>query len=211
MVPLSTFVTITDGIGPDQVDRYQGFVSALVLGDPVPSVSSGQAIQIVEEVADRVLPPGYEVNWTAQALQEKRSASSAIPAFTMAMMMVFLILAALYEKWSLPFGVILTVPFALLGALLAVFFRGMPNDIYFQIGLVTLIGLAAKNAILIVAFAVKARDEGRDDLDGVCAGRGASGDCGGGRGCGPTFHGHGRVWRDVIRHLCGDALYPALL
>lgn len=161
MVPLSTFVTITDGVGPDQIDRYQGFVSALVLGDPVPGISSGQAIQIVEEVAEQVLPAGYEVNWTAQALQEKRSASSAVPAFTMAMLMVFLILAALYEKWSLPFGVILTVPFALLGALIAVFVRGMPNDIYFQIGLVTLIGLAAKNAILIVAFAVKARDEGR--------------------------------------------------
>ncbi len=161
MVPLSTFVTITDGVGPDQIDRYQGFVSALVLGDPVQGISSGQAIQIVEEVAEQVLPSGYEVNWTAQALQEKRSASSAVPAFTMAMLMVFLILAALYEKWSLPFGVILTVPFALLGALIAVFVRGMPNDIYFQIGLVTLIGLAAKNAILIVAFAVKARDEGR--------------------------------------------------
>ena len=165
MIPLSTFVTITEGIGPDQIDRYQGFVSALVLGDPVAGVSSGQAIQIVEQVAAEVLPAGYEVNWTAQALQEKRSASSAVPAFTMALLMVFLILAALYEKWSLPVGVILTVPFALLGALLAVWVRGMPNDIYFQIGLVTLIGLAAKNAILIVAFAVKARDEGRSAVE----------------------------------------------
>jgi multidrug efflux pump subunit AcrB len=99
---------------------------------------------------------------TAQALQEKRSATSAVPAFSMALLMVFLILAALYEKWSLPVGVILTVPFALLGALVAIFVRGSANDIYFQIGLVTLIGLAAKNAILIVEFAVKARDEGKN-------------------------------------------------
>ena len=95
-------------------------------------------------------------------MQEKRSASSAVPAFSMALLMVFLILAALYEKWSLPLGVILTVPFALLGALMAIFIRGSANDIYFQIGLVTLIGLAAKNAILIVEFAVKARDEGKN-------------------------------------------------
>ncbi len=161
MVPLTSLVQIRDSFGPDQIDRYQGFVSALVLGDPVSGVSSGQAIKIVDEVAAQVLSDGYELSWTAQALQEKRSATSAVPAFSMALLMVFLILAALYEKWSLPVGVILTVPFALLGALIAIFIRGSANDIYFQIGLVTLIGLAAKNAILIVEFAVKARDEGK--------------------------------------------------
>jgi hydrophobe/amphiphile efflux-1 (HAE1) family protein len=162
MVPLTSLVTVREGFGPDQIDRYQGFVSARVIGNGIPSVSSGDAIRIVEEVAAATLPSGYELDWTAQALQEKRSATSAVPAFSMALLMVFLILAALYEKWSLPVGVILTVPFALLGALVAIFLRGSANDIYFQIGLVTLIGLAAKNAILIVEFAVKARDEGRD-------------------------------------------------
>ncbi|NBR41876.1 MAG: hydrophobe/amphiphile efflux-1 family RND transporter [Verrucomicrobia bacterium] len=144
-----------------QIERYQGFVAARVIGGSIPGVSSSEALRIVEEIAAENLPPGYELDWTAQALQEKRSASSAIPAFSMALLMVFLILAALYEKWSLPVGVILTVPFALLGALVAIFVRGSANDIYFQIGLVTLIGLAAKNAILIVEFAVKARDAGK--------------------------------------------------
>ena len=162
MVPLTSLVTVRESYGPDQIERYQGFVAARVIGGSVPGVSSSDALRIVEEVAAETLPPGYDLDWTAQALQEKRSASSAVPAFSMALLMVFLILAALYEKWSLPVGVILTVPFALLGALVAIFVRGSANDIYFQIGLVTLIGLAAKNAILIVEFAVKARDEGKN-------------------------------------------------
>ena len=162
MVPLTSLVTVRESFGPDQIERYQGFVAARVIGGSVPGVSSSDALRIVEEVAAETLPPGYELDWTAQALQEKRSATSAVPAFSMALLMVFLILAALYEKWSLPVGVILTVPFALLGALIAIFVRGSANDIYFQIGLVTLIGLAAKNAILIVEFAVKARDEGKN-------------------------------------------------
>ena len=162
MVPLTSLVTVRESYGPDQIERYQGFVAARVIGGSVPGVSSSDALRIVEETAAATLPPGYELDWTAQALQEKRSASSAVPAFSMALLMVFLILAALYEKWSLPIGVILTVPFALLGALVAIFVRGSANDIYFQIGLVTLIGLAAKNAILIVEFAVKARDEGKN-------------------------------------------------
>ena len=161
MVPLSTLVKISESTGPDQIDRYNGFVAARVIGSGIPAISSSEALRIVEEVAAKNLPEGYVLDWTAQAFQEKRAATSAVPAFCMALLMVFLILAALYEKWSLPVGVIFTVPFALLGALIAIFVRGNANDIYFQIGLVTLIGLAAKNAILIVEFAVKARDAGR--------------------------------------------------
>ena len=161
MVPLSTLVKIKSTSGAEQLDRYKGFLSSRVIGSAAPGVSSSHALDVVEQIAEATLPEGYELDWTAQAYQEKRTATSAVPAFAMALLMVFLILAALYEKWSLPIGVIFTIPFALMGALLAIFARGMANDIYFQIGLVTLIGLAAKNAILIVEFAVFARDAGK--------------------------------------------------
>ena len=161
MVPVSTFVRFRPQAGPEQLERHNGFLAARMIGTAAPGVSSGTAISAVESVAEEVLPLGYEVDWTAQALQEKRAATSALPAFLLALLMVFLILAALYEDVALPLGVLLTVPFALLGALAAVAVRGMPNDIYFQIGLVTLIGLAAKNAILIVEFAESARRAGR--------------------------------------------------
>ncbi|MEY4446458.1 MAG: efflux pump rane transporter BepE [Verrucomicrobiota bacterium] len=161
MIPLSTFVKFKPSAGPEQLERHMGFLSARLICSPAPGVSSGEAIALVERIAEDLLPVGYGIDWTAQALQEKRAETSALPAFLLALLMVFLILAALYEDLALPLGVLLTVPFALLGALLAIFTRGMPNDIYFQIGLVTLIGLAAKNAILIVEFAESARRAGR--------------------------------------------------
>jgi multidrug efflux pump subunit AcrB len=165
MIPLSTFVNFKPSAGPEQLERHMGFLSARLICAPAPGVSSGQAIALVEQIAEDLLPVGYGIDWTAQALQEKRAATSALPAFLLALLMVFLILAALYEDLALPLGVLLTVPFALLGALLAIFTRGMPNDIYFQIGLVTLIGLAAKNAILIVEFAESARRAGRSAVE----------------------------------------------
>ncbi|MEY3548684.1 MAG: efflux pump rane transporter BepE [Verrucomicrobiota bacterium] len=165
MIPLSTFVKFKPSAGPEQLERHMGFLSARLICAPAPGVSSGEAIALVERIAEDLLPVGYGIDWTAQALQEKRAATSALPAFLLALLMVFLILAALYEDLALPLGVLLTVPFALLGALLAIFTRGMPNDIYFQIGLVTLIGLAAKNAILIVEFAESARRAGRSAAD----------------------------------------------
>jgi multidrug efflux pump len=160
MVPLSALSRVSNIVGAEQLERYNGLLSAKVLASGVSGVSSGDVIELVEKVAAENLPEGYQVAWTGQAYQEKQTGAAAIFAFTFAIIMVFLILAAQFETWSLPLAVIMAVPFALVGALLAVLARGMPNDIYFQIGLVTLIGLAAKNAILIVEFASQKLEEG---------------------------------------------------
>ena len=160
MVPLSALSKIKNIIGAEQLERYNGLISAKVLGGGAPGVSSGDTIKLVEKIAAQNLPDGYQIAWTGQAYQEKRTGSAAALAFSFAIIMVFLILAAQFETWALPLAVIMAVPFALAGALLAVKVRGMPNDIYFQIGLITLIGLAAKNAILIVEFASQKLKEG---------------------------------------------------
>ncbi len=165
MIPMSAISKVKNVVGPEQVERFNGFVAAKIMGDSKPGISSGDAIKIVEEVAAANLPSGYEIAWTGQAFQEKRSSGSSMNAFVFAIIMVFLILAAQYEKWSLPLAVIMAVPFALMGALTAIWLRGMPNDIYFQIGLVVLIGLASKNAILIVEFAAQKYEEGMSVVD----------------------------------------------
>jgi len=169
MVPIKSLVRVQSIVGPDQLDRYNGFVAAKVLGGAATGVSSGQAIAKVEQVAAQVLPAGYTLEWTGQAFQEKRTCQASIIAFCFAIVMVFLILSANYERWSLPVAVLLAVPFALLGALAAVLVRGMTNDVYFQIGLVTLIGLAAKNAILIVEFAQQNTAQGMSLYDAAIA------------------------------------------
>jgi multidrug efflux pump len=169
MLPLKSLLRIQPIVGPDQIDRFNGFVAAKVLASAAPGISSGQGIAAVEQVANEVLPSGYFVEWAGQAFQEKRIGKTAIIAFCFALVMVFLILSANYERWSLPAAVLLAVPFALMGALLAVLVRGMSNDIYFQIGLVTLIGLAAKNAILIVEFAAQNAAQGMPPFDAAVA------------------------------------------
>ena len=165
MIPLKALVRTTSIVGPEQVERYNGFLSAKVLGSGKPGVSSGQAIAAVEKVAAEALPAGYTIAWSGQAFQEKRTGSASLFAFGFAIVMVYLILAALYERWRLPGAVVLAVPFAVLGALVFVWLRGMENDIYFQIGLVVLIGLAAKNAILIVEFAQQGLLAGMKPID----------------------------------------------
>ncbi|MDR1848696.1 MAG: multidrug efflux RND transporter permease subunit [Zoogloeaceae bacterium] len=165
MIPVSAFSAIKRIIAPEVVERFNGFTAAKVMGETRAGVSSGDVIRMVEETAEQILPEGYSLAWMGSAYQEKSSAGSSVDAFAFALVMVFLILAALYEKWSLPVAVLMAVPFALMGALTAVWLRGMPNDIYFQIGLVVLIGLASKNAILIVEFAVQRFAEGMTVVD----------------------------------------------
>ncbi len=165
MVPISAISRVSNMVGAEQLERYNGLLSAKVFGSGAAGVSSGEAIALVEQMAKDNLPDGYKIAWTAQAYQEKRTGNAALFAFGFAIVMVFLILAAQFETWSLPLAVIMAVPFAMTGALLAVLARGMTNDIYFQIGLITLIGLAAKNAILIVEFASQKMEEGMPIVD----------------------------------------------
>jgi len=165
MIPLKALIGTANVVGPDQLDRFNTFVAARVLGSGRPGVSSGDAIKAVEEVAARALPEGYDIAWAGQAFQEKRTGRQSAIAFGLAIVMVFLILAALYERWLLPFAVVLAVPFAVFGALGFVGLRGLENDIYFQIGLVVLIGLAGKNAILIIEFAQQGFLEGKSAVE----------------------------------------------
>ncbi len=146
--------------GPDSVQHFNALPSIQVLGEPKPGFSSGQAIAAMERVAAQVLPLDMGYDWGGASFQQKRSSSAAGLALGAGFVMIFLILAAQYEKWSLPFSVLLALPFGIFGALLAVYLRNFTNDVYFQIGLVTLLGLSAKNAILIVEFASMKVHEG---------------------------------------------------
>ena len=162
MVPLNSVVTLTRSIGPDIVDRFNLFPSAKIMGEPKPGYTSGDAIKAIQEVVNDTLSSDeYSISWAGTAYQEVNSQGTGTTAFIFGMVFVFLILAAQYERWLIPLAVITAVPFAVFGSLLAVWIRGLTNDIYFEIGLLLLIGLAAKNAILIVEFAMQERESGK--------------------------------------------------
>jgi multidrug efflux pump len=165
MVELGSLIDVSYGVGAETLERFNLYPSIKVLGAPAPGRASAEAIAVVEEVAARELPADFGIAWTGSALEEKKSGGSSAQTLLFGLVLVFLVLAAQFERWTLPVAVLLGVPFAFLGALLAVWMRGMPNDVYFQIGLVTLIGLSAKNAILIVEFAVQQRARGLSVMD----------------------------------------------
>lgn len=159
MVPLSEVVTPVWREAPLQMMRYLGFPAVRIAGTAAAGASTGEAMAEMERLALQ-LPPGFAIAWTGQSLQERHSSAQAPMLIALSMLVVLLVLAALYESWSIPISVMLVVPLGLLGAVIAALLRGLPNDVYFKVGMITVIGLSAKNAILIVEFARQLRDQG---------------------------------------------------
>jgi hydrophobe/amphiphile efflux-1 (HAE1) family protein len=169
MVPLSTLVTAVSASSPSVLQRYNQFREADISGDPAPGYSAGEARAALEAVAAQALPQGYGFEWSGLSLQERQSSGQTPIVFGLAVVFVFLFLAALYESWSVPFAVLLAVPIGVFGAILALSVVGITNNVYAQIGLILLIGLSAKNAILIVEFAKVRVDEGMDAAEAAIA------------------------------------------
>ncbi|WP_096016192.1 efflux RND transporter permease subunit [Campylobacter lanienae] len=155
LVPLNSVVTLTRGLGPDNVDRFNGFPAAKIMGEPRLGYTSGDSIKEIERIMKEELGNEYNIGWAGSAYQEVHSTGKGTQAFIFGLIFVFLILAAQYERWLMPLAVVTAVPFSVFGALAFTYFRGLSNDVYFEIGLLLLIGLAAKNAILIVEFAMQ--------------------------------------------------------
>jgi multidrug efflux pump len=164
MVPFSAFASVEWEKGPSQVVGYNGYPAVRIAGQAAPGASSGAAIAEMERLAQE-LPAGFGYEWTGQSLQEIQSGSQTPLLLTLSIILVFLLLAALYESWSIPISVILVVPLGVIGSVVAVTLRGMPNDVYFMVGLIAIIGLSAKNAILMIEFAEQAEKRGMRVID----------------------------------------------
>ncbi len=171
-VPLSSLITTRYVASPKLVTRFNGFPAVKITANPAPGYSSGQGISAMEAAARETLTSDFSFAWAGQALQEKGSGSTSSSAFIFGLIVVFLLLAAQFEKWTIPVGVVLTVPFAILGALLLTWVLGLQNDVYFQVGLVTLVGLSAKNAILISEFAIERVRQGMPAREAAIEGAG---------------------------------------
>lgn len=167
MLPLSSFVTVTPGSGPDRIIRYNGYPSADISGGAAMGVSSGQAAALMERLAKETLPEGMTVEWTDLTYQQKLAGDTALFIFPLCVLLAYLILATQYNSWLLPLAVLLIVPMCLLSAMIGVWLLGGDNNVFVQIGLIVLVGLAAKNAILIVEFARSLEDEGANALEAV--------------------------------------------
>ncbi|HHI2540165.1 TPA: multidrug efflux RND transporter permease AcrD [Klebsiella quasipneumoniae] len=163
MVPFSAFATSHWETGSPRLERYNGYSTVEIVGEAAPGISTGTAMDMMEKLAAQ-LPTGFGLEWTAMSYQERLSGAQAPALYAISLLVVFLCLAALYESWSVPFSVMLVVPLGVIGALLATWMRGLENDVYFQVGLLTVIGLSAKNAILIVEFANELNEKGQDLL-----------------------------------------------
>ena len=166
MVPFSAFADAAWTFGPMQLERYNGFSSIFIQGSSAPGISSGIGMAEIERLA-KDLPEGIGIEWTGMSYQERLTGAQAPYLFALSILVVFLSLAALYESWTIPFSVILIIPLGVLGALAATSLRGMPNDVFFQVGLLAVIGLSAKNAILIIEFAKTLHDQGTPTIQAV--------------------------------------------
>lgn len=165
-MPFSAFSKTSWGFGAGRLERYNAVDAVNIQGQPAPGYSSGEAMQAIEEILAQ-MPNGYSIEWTGLSYQEKVAGGNAAPLYAISLLVVFLALAALYESWSIPVAVILVVPLGVLGALGLTAITGRENDVYFQVGLLTTVGLVAKNAILIVEFARDLYDKGTDVLEAV--------------------------------------------
>ncbi len=168
MVPLSEIASTRWIIGSPKLDRYNGVPAVKITGNPAPGFSTGDAVQAMEELATR-LPPGFGYEWSATSYEEKLSGAQAPILFALSIVVVFLCLAALYESWSVPLSVLLVVPLGVFGAVVATNLRDLPNDVYFKVGFIAIIGLSSKNAILIVEFARQLEAQGKSTLEAVVA------------------------------------------